>query len=326
MIEILDTTLRDGGYVNNWNFAPECAKGIIDSLIKADVEYIECGFLKDSNLNDNSTLFSSVEQFENIINKPYKYALMINYGEYDLNKLPDNKNLIIRIAFKKDKLKDIIPFAEYLKLKGCAVSLNPCATNTYTDGELKNLIEISNEIEPFCLTIVDTMGNMGENEVVSKFNLVNSMLKNDIKIGFHFHNNLQTAFTNAKTLVSICKNRDLIIDSTLFGMGRSSGNLCSELILQYLKSEYNKNYDLKPVLEAVEKYIYPIYQKTPWGYSIYYYLSAINKCHPNYAKYLKDRNISFNLTDEILKRIPDNAKSIYNEKVIREALSPRLLV
>lgn len=323
MIEILDTTLRDGGYVNNWNFSSNSAEGIIKGLIDAQIEYIECGFLKDTIANNSdSTLFNSIEQFEKHIKKPYKYALMINYGEFDIEKLPENKNnLIIRIAFKKDKIEDIANYSKKLKAKGYIVSLNPCGTNTYSDEEIKKLIETSNDIEPFCLTIVDTMGSMKEDDVISKFNTVDSNLNSKIKIGFHFHNNLQMAYANAKILASMCKNRDLIIDSTLYGMGRASGNLCTELIAQYLNSTYGKNYNLDSILNNIDNYIQPIYKLYPWGYSIYYFLSAINKCHPNYAKYLKDNGISLNQVDKILKKIPKKNKSIYDFDILKNIVN-----
>ena len=43
-IQVLDCTLRDGGYCNQWKFGYENAKKIISSLVNAGVEIIECGF------------------------------------------------------------------------------------------------------------------------------------------------------------------------------------------------------------------------------------------------------------------------------------------
>jgi 4-hydroxy 2-oxovalerate aldolase len=46
-IKILDCTLRDGGYVNEWNFGEGNIKYIISNLVESGVEIIECGFLSD---------------------------------------------------------------------------------------------------------------------------------------------------------------------------------------------------------------------------------------------------------------------------------------
>lgn len=42
-IRLLDCTLRDGGYINNWNWGYECAKSIIRSLTNAHVDIVEAG-------------------------------------------------------------------------------------------------------------------------------------------------------------------------------------------------------------------------------------------------------------------------------------------
>jgi len=320
MIEILDTTLRDGGYINSWNFSNSSIQGIINNLINSKIEYIECGFLNEKAQNSaNTTLFCSIEKINQFINKPFKYALMINYGEYDIDKIPknNNQNLFLRIAFKKDKMNNALDFCAKLQEKGYSVSLNPCRTSMYSFDELEALIEKANIISPYCITIVDTMGTMKQNKTIKMYDFINSKLNSEIKLGFHFHNNLQMAFANVQSVLSVSKSRDIIIDSSLFGMGRGSGNLASELICNYLNTDFNKNYKIEPILDAIEKYINPIFKTTPWGYSIPFYLTAINNCHPNYGKYLAEQNIPLNQINELLKQIPDDKKCDYNENKIK---------
>ena len=45
-INILDCTLRDGGYVNDFNFGHVVLKDIVQKLSSASIDIIECGFLK----------------------------------------------------------------------------------------------------------------------------------------------------------------------------------------------------------------------------------------------------------------------------------------
>lgn len=56
-IKVLDCTLRDGGYINNWNFKDEHIEKILLALIKAKIDVIEFGYLNDKGLEHNSTLF-----------------------------------------------------------------------------------------------------------------------------------------------------------------------------------------------------------------------------------------------------------------------------
>lgn len=46
-INLLDCTLRDGGYINNWAFGLETIKNILTKLVTSGVEYIECGYLSE---------------------------------------------------------------------------------------------------------------------------------------------------------------------------------------------------------------------------------------------------------------------------------------
>ena len=44
MIKILDCTLRDGGYYNNWDFDLDLVNRYLKSTIKASIDIIEIGF------------------------------------------------------------------------------------------------------------------------------------------------------------------------------------------------------------------------------------------------------------------------------------------
>gem|GEM_PF-6304908 len=44
-IELLDCTLRDGGYINNWNFTSQSILEVIIKLQKSGIKSIECGYL-----------------------------------------------------------------------------------------------------------------------------------------------------------------------------------------------------------------------------------------------------------------------------------------
>lgn len=79
------------------------------------------------------------------------------------------------------------------------------------------------------------------------FYLVEHNLNENIKIGFHSHNNMQLAYSNAQSLVDLHSDRELIIDASVYGMGRGAGNLNTELFVQYLNDNADGNYDIKPL-------------------------------------------------------------------------------
>ena len=45
-IKVLDCTLRDGGYILDWNFGEDKIYSIITELSKSGIDFIECGYLK----------------------------------------------------------------------------------------------------------------------------------------------------------------------------------------------------------------------------------------------------------------------------------------
>ena len=43
-INVIDCTLRDGGYYNNWNFSNDLVNEYLNSISESGIEYVELGF------------------------------------------------------------------------------------------------------------------------------------------------------------------------------------------------------------------------------------------------------------------------------------------
>lgn len=321
-VKILDCTLRDGGYVNSWTFGLENITKIILNLVRANIDYIECGFIKIDDYISDKSFFNSFNELEKIIkqsNSKTKFCLMINYGEVPIEFVPNSisDNLIIRVVFKKDRTLEAIEYSKKLMKKGYKVALNPMNTIGYSTEELFELLKLVNDLNPYIFTIVDTNGEMKKNDVLSMFYLLDKNMNSNIKLGFHSHNNLKLSFSNAISLLDQNTERELIIDSSVLGIGRGAGNLCTEVLSQYLNDYYKGLYNLFPILELVDECINPIFKEKPWGASVHYYLSASNSCHPNYATFLLDKQeMSVDVINKILNKIPDDKKSYYDDSLI----------
>lgn len=322
-VNLLDCTLRDGGYVNNFNFYKKPIKSIISKLSQSSIEIIECGFLKSNAFNKDKSLFGSVEAISDYLPVSHgnnMYVAMIAYGDISLDEISacDGNSITgIRLTFHENQIDEAFDFANGLSKKGYKVFIQPVGTAFYTDKMLLELIERVNNFNPFAFYIVDTLGTMYPNDLLRMFYLVDNNLKSDIKVGFHSHNNLQLSFSNAQELISIDSKREIIIDSSIFGMGRGAGNLCTELITRYINENIEDKYDLIPLLEIMDEYIMPIYSVHPWGYSAPYYIAAINNCHPNYATFLINKQtLRIRDINSIIKSIPLENKHLYDSNVI----------
>lgn len=295
-VKVLDCTLRDGGYCNQWRFGYQNTQKVIHALEKAGVDIIECGFLTNAVIYDKETTrFTKVEQIAPLLPKERQnrlYVCMINYGEFDLESLPVNDGTTIdgiRLAFHKKDLDDALEWGKVILQKGYKLFIQAMVSMSYSDNEFLDLIEKINRISPYAFYIVDSFGEMKRKDLTRFFYLVEHNLHPDIVIGYHAHNNMQMAFANAQALVDIPVRRDLIIDSSIYGMGRGAGNLNTELFVDYLNDTAEGAYDIRPILKVIDEVLEGFYYTGKWGYSLPNYLSASHHCHPNYALYLDDK-------------------------------------
>ena len=99
------------------------------------------------------------------------------------------------------------------------------------------------------------------------------------------------------------KDRDIIIDSSIFGMGRIPGNLSTELFASYLNSSSNKEYDVEQIISLAYRYIEHFKSINPWGYNPIYMFSAILSIDRTYPEYFTEQNFSFTDNIELQKKI-----------------------
>lgn len=295
-VHVLDCTLRDGGYCNGWEFGYGNVKKIIAGLLEAGIDVVECGFLTDRvTYAPDITKFTDVSQLCGIL--PEKHAgtmfvLMVNYGEYDADKLPPcGESCIdgIRVAFHKEELVGAFALCGRIKAKGYKVFLQPMVSLNYTDAEFLSLVGYANQLAPYAFYIVDSFGVMKGKELARLFYMVEHNLAKGICVGFHSHNNMQLSYSNAQALVAMQTDRELLIDSSVYGMGRGAGNLNTELFVDYLNGTMGTSYRLAPLLGIIDEVLNRFYQENYWGYSLPNYISAVHNAHPNYAGFLDQR-------------------------------------
>ncbi len=329
-IQILDCTLRDGGYINDWQFGTKAIRAILDKLDRANIDIIECGFLTGMVELPGSSLFQSIEQVNALLPKRRRnsmYVCMIAIGEKELHPSAlapyDGKGVEgIRLTFHKHEIKKAMEWAGMIMEKGYKVFMQPVGTVFYSDMELLNLVEQINLLHPYAFYIVDTLGSMYRNEVSHRFYLIDENMHPRIHIGFHAHNNLQLAFSNAQVLGKIQTKRTLILDASVYGMGRGAGNLPTELITQYIDRKIDSRYDVTMVMDIYDEYISAIRKEHEWGYTLPYHIAASSVCHPNYASYLINRQtLTMNDIKNIIQSIPKEYKVLYDQKLIEQLYS-----
>jgi len=137
---------------------------------------------------------------------------------------------------------------------------------------------------------------------------------------------MQLAFSNAINMCKFNFKRDIIIDSSIYGVGRGAGNLNTELITGYLNNTLKTSYDIIPLLEVIDEFLSDLIKEKPWGFSPAQYLSASFNCHPNYATHLINKNTNHIVgVKKILEQIPKDKTLSFDKELIEELYIKSLL-
>lgn len=331
-VKVLDCTLRDGGYANNWDFGYDNILGIINKLEKTNIEIIELGFIRDEVYDKNRSVYSATEQIASLIkNKKsnVKYSALIEMANYfPIEKLEVHKENtvdLIRYSFWKRLLDDGYEYCKNVAEKGYELSVQPTRVEQYTLDDFKYMVQKFGELKPYAIYIVDTFGLLSKKQLLQYAEIADKYMDKNIALGYHAHNNMQQAFSNAVSLLEQKPDRDVLIDASVFGMGRGAGNLNLECIANHLNIEYEKKYNVSQVYEIFDKYLKYDYEKYGWGYSMAYNIAASFECNPNYATYYRsekklDNNDIYNIISNICgpdKYLysKDKAENFYNNYI-----------
>ena len=292
-INILDCTLRDGGYYNNWEFSEDLINSYLMAMKSAKIDIIEIGYR--SLINDSfkgPLAFCNDEYLETLsIPKNISIAVMINSFEinngniikkleklFPLDKSKSKVN-IVRIASKIEHIESACNACEWLKNKGFDVAINLMQFTEIESNELKFIGERLNRTKVKVLYFADSLGCATQQDINNAIGIIKSSFKKEL--GIHAHDNRNLALSNSITAL---KEGCFWVDSTILGMGRGSGNCKTEELLIELNRLKDKPFLIIPILNLIKDYFQPLREKYNWGTNFYYYLSGKYKIHPSYIQ------------------------------------------
>lgn len=328
-ISLLDCTLRDGGYVNDWKFGHDNMVSIFERVVDAGTDIIEVGFLDERRPYDyNRSIMPDTDCVEkifgNLNRKNTKVFGMIDYGTCSLDHIkPCSECYLdgIRVIFKKHLRQEALEFCAELKKLGYIVFAQLVSVTAYSDEELVDLCNLANAKRPDAVSMVDTYGLTHQKDLRHILEILDNNLAKDIAIGYHGHNNFQMGYANCQMILAYSKetDRDLLVDGTLYGMGKSAGNAPIELVAMHMNNEYGKEYHLSQYLEAIDANIMQFYQPATWGYSMFFFIAASNDCHPDYVKQLTNKHtLSIKQMNELLGRLEGEKKLLYDKNYMEK--------
>jgi 4-hydroxy 2-oxovalerate aldolase len=261
-VQILECTLRDGSYAVDFKFTAEDTAVIASALEAAGFDMIEVahGSGLGASTPEIGIAAATDEEYVRAAAGALKTA---RFGAFFIPGVGTRAHLdmarehgmsFVRIGTNVTRSNEARESIEYARRLGFDVSYNAMKSYAVSPEEFQRRLAQTVEWGAETVYVVDSAGGMLPNDVREYVRRLRDVV-GEARIGFHGHNNFGLA--NANTLAAVEAGATMI-DTTLLGMGRSSGNAQTEVLLVLLdKLGYRTGVDLLKAMEAGERLIRP---------------------------------------------------------------------
>jgi len=327
-LKILDCTLRDGGYYNNWDFSEELINDYLQTMSDIKIDYVELGFRSLNKNEYRGPCYYTTDDFLNSLKIPknLKISVMVNANEILSNnfnspisaikflfkKKKYSKVNLVRIACHLEEIKKIIEPAKFLKSQGYSVGLNLMQIADKSEDDIKEISELVNDSKFDVFYFADSMGNLNKSKTSNIINLIREKFNGEL--GIHAHDNMGKALDN--TLLASESGVNWL-DSTVYGMGRGPGNVKTEYLIIEIKKRFNLKINYFSILKLIDNYFKKLMDKYKWGSNPYYYIAGMNNVHPSFIQsMLNDNRYSSAEILEVLENLKTQGGKKFNKEIL----------
>ena len=293
-LHLVDCTLRDGGYYNNWDFSNNLVNDYLKSMALSGIRYVELGFRSLNKKGFKGPTWYTTDSYINnlIVPKKLKIGVMVNmseflYSDLKLKKKVDllfkkkNKSKIsfVRIAAHYKEFTSALEMCRLLQLKGYLVCINLMQISEQSNENINILLKRLSKIKPDVLYFADSLGSLRPDNIIKI--VKNLRLSWNGPIGIHAHDNLEEALSNTLTAI---KTGVTWIDSTITGMGRGPGNAKTEYLILEVEKYLKQKINILPITNLIKKHFADLRKHYNWGTNSFYYLAGKYGIHPTYIQ------------------------------------------
>ena len=295
---LLDCTLRDGGYYNNWDFSVDLINQYLWVMKNIGIDIVELGLRSLNNKGFKGPCAFTTDEFIRSLKIPSDLSLgvMINGAEI-IGSTPQLEALerlfpvpaaespisIVRIACHLHEFKFALPATVWLKGNGYKVGFNLMQVASKSEQEIEELAFEAAKYPIDVLYFADSLGGMSQAQVAKVVQIFQKAWRGPV--GIHTHDNLGLALSN-----SLCALDEgaTWVDSTVSGMGRGPGNTRTEELVIEVAKRRGERLNLAPLMSLLRKYFMPMKAQHGWGTNPYYYLAGIHGIHPTFIQEMLD--------------------------------------
>ncbi|MDC3177413.1 hypothetical protein OA960_02690 [Pelagibacteraceae bacterium] len=304
--KILDCTLRDGGFTNNFNWTNSFVNDYFKVINSLPVEFVEVGYWKQENKSSNK--FYNINETDLIKfkkNCKKKISIMndFHYCIKNVKNYPkknDNLLSLIRMTSRIENIDECVDFLNDLKnYTNLKISLNIFNFSNYKNLDFQKIISSIKKSQVDYLYFADTHGSIDFFKLDRSKNKFFNKIRSLKNIGFHFHDNIGTAYSNYKYCLSSKFN---IFDTTICGIGRGGGNLRTELI-------YNN--------EKIYNFINKYNKILNIPFNMYWHISGSTSVSNLYANYAISKKLDISKFKLFCKKLKGRDKDNFNLSKIK---------
>lgn len=256
-VDILDVTLRDGGFRTNFNWSEPEIGCVIESVSNAGVAIVELGYIGGvPELHSVETPGLGANISPEIVARmggrfpgaqlaamihPKAVSVKIDFEQYRRSGLR-----MIRFVYHPSWLPELQSLAARAKAADFLISINVALISRY---ELTGIIEILKpivDLAPDVVFLADTCSALLPSEVRDLFSVTRGL---QVPLGFHSHDFLSLAYANSFVAA---ESGAKYIDASLMGIGRGAGNLKLELWLAIGSARAGHPGKLEALVPALE--------------------------------------------------------------------------
>ena len=321
-VNLVDCTLRDGGYYTNWEFSDELVANYLESMSLIGIDFVEIGFRSFPPDEYRGPYYFSGKKIVDRLDIPSNLSIgiMINASELIheketclglLSKLMEDvssKVKLVRLACHLKEVAPIIPCISWLKERGYIVGVNLMQIASKAESEISNLIKMLDESSCDVVYFADSFGSLLPQDIDNIIKLFKKHTTKDI--GIHTHDNMGNAVANTLQAVDLGAKW---VDSTVTGMGRGPGNAQTEYLSIELRADTDEYANL---MRVIEKHFLPLQKKHGWGKNPFYYLAGKHDIHPTFIQSIIDDEYSAVDALEIIKELSVISASKFDPEVL----------
>lgn len=261
-VQILECTLRDGSYAIDFKFTPADTNLLVKLLSGLGFRWIEVGHGLGLHAGESGKGRMPASD-EEIIRAAKAAAGGARIGSFCIEGIAPLSSLegardagldFVRIGANATEVEKGFPYLEQARKLGLVPFLNFMKSYTISAEAFGREAQAAVRAGAEVVYCVDSAGGMVPEQIRSYISAARD--RSVERVGLHAHNNLQMAVANAWEAARAGAN---FIDTTLYGLGRSAGNVPTEVaVALFEKRGIKTGIDLFELMDVAETYLEPL--------------------------------------------------------------------